>query len=76
MYDSIKEIVEDSKRQKKPISELIIEQEVKNSGRSRKEVWDKMKKNLDTMRAAVKKGQEGKGVFSKTRLNWWGGGQA
>lgn len=73
MYDSIKEIVADSEKQNKPISELIIEQECKSSGLSREEVWNKMKRNLDTMRAAVKKGQEGDGVFSKTGLT---GGEA
>ena len=73
MYDSIKEIVEDSEKQNKPISELIIEQECKPSGLSRDEVWAKMKKNLETMRAAVEKGQKGKGVFSKTGLT---GGEA
>lgn len=73
MYDSIKEIVKDSMDSGKPISELIIEQECNLSGLPRHEVWDKMKRNLQTMRAAVKKGSEGKGVFSKTGLT---GGEA
>ncbi|MBB1080143.1 L-serine ammonia-lyase, iron-sulfur-dependent, subunit alpha [Limosilactobacillus sp. STM2_1] len=73
MYDSIKEIVDDSMQSGKPISELIIEQECKTSGLPRHEVWDKMKHNLETMRAAVKKGSEGQGVFSKTGLT---GGEA
>lgn len=73
MYDSIKEIVDDSMKSGKPISELIIEQECKSSGNPRQEVWDKMKRNLETMRAAVKKGSEGQGVFSKTGLT---GGEA
>lgn len=73
MYDSIHEIVTDSEKRQMPISELIIEQEVQSSGSTRDEVWAKMKKNLTTMRAAVEKGQSGKGVFSKTGLT---GGEA
>lgn len=73
MYDSIHEIVTDSEKRQMPISELIIEQEVQSSGSTRDEVWAKMKKNLATMRAAVEKGQSGKGVFSKTGLT---GGEA
>lgn len=73
MYDSIKEIVDDSMNSGKPISELIIEQECKLSGAPRHEIWEKMKRNLITMREAVKKGTEGKGVYSKTGLT---GGEA
>ena len=68
MYNHIKEIVADAEKTEKPISELIIEQECKLSGLSREKVWNKMKYNLETMRAAVSKGSTGKGVFSHTGL--------
>lgn len=73
MYNHIKEIVADAEKTEKPISELIIEQECKLSGLSREKVWNKMKYNLETMRAAVSKGSTGKGVFSHTGLT---GGEA
>lgn len=38
MYNHIKEIVADSEKQQKPISELIIEQECKLSGLPRQKV--------------------------------------
>ena len=73
MYKSIKEIVADSEKKHLPISELIIRQEVESSGLSREMIWNRMKHNLDTMRAAVERGQDGDGVFSKTGLT---GGEA
>lgn len=73
MYNHIKEIVTDAEKTGKPISELIVEQECKLSGLSREKVWNKMKYNLKTMRAAVSKGSTGNGVFSHTGLT---GGEA
>lgn len=73
MYNHIKEIVADSEKLYLPISELIIRQEMKLSGLPREEIWEKMKYNLSTMRAAVDKGQKNEGVFSKTGLT---GGEA
>ncbi len=61
MYNHIKEIVADSEKTGKPISELIIEQECQMSGLPREKVWNKMKYNLETMRDAVKKGRSGNG---------------
>lgn len=73
MYMSVQEIVEDSKKKQLPVSELMIEQEVERTHVSREKVWKLMEKNLETMRAAAKKGVEGDGVFSKTGLT---GGEA
>ena len=73
MYNHIKEIVADSEKQHKPISELIIEQECELSSLPRQMVWNRMKHNLATMRAAVERGKSGDGVFSKTGLT---GGEA
>ena len=71
--ESDKELVEKSMSQIIPISELMIQEECATSGASRQEVWDKMKNNLETMRAAVKRGLTGDGVYSKTGLT---GGEA
>lgn len=71
--ESVKELVEKSISQNIPISELVIQEECATSGASRQEVWDKMKNNLETMRAAVKRGLTGDGVYSKTGLT---GGEA
>lgn len=73
MYNSIKEIVDESMSTNTPISDLIIKEECESSGLSRDKVWARMKHNLETMRAAVEKGQSGEGVFSKTGLT---GGEA
>ena len=73
MYNHIKEIVADSEKTGKPISELIIEQECKMSGQPREKIWNRMKYNLETMREAVKKGRTGNGVYSSTGLT---GGEA
>lgn len=73
MYRSIKAIISDAEEYNQPISELIINEECSQSGQSRKAVIAKMAANLDAMRAAVKRGQTGKGVFSKTGLT---GGEA
>src|SRR5699024_4122796 len=73
MYNHIKEIVAAAEKTHKPISELIIEQECQLSGLPREKVWQRMKYNLQTMRAAVKRGESGDGVFSKTGLT---GGEA
>ncbi|WP_240404379.1 L-serine ammonia-lyase, iron-sulfur-dependent, subunit beta, partial [Lactobacillus iners] len=73
MYDSISEIVANSLSTKKPISELIIEQECTLSGLTRDAVFEKMKCNLEVMLASVERGIQGQGVFSKTGLT---GGEA
>ena len=57
MFDSVKEIVEAANNTGKPISELIIEEEIKTSGLSREEIWKKMRFNLQTMQNAVKRGE-------------------
>ncbi|MCH4171204.1 MAG: L-serine ammonia-lyase, iron-sulfur-dependent, subunit alpha [Lactobacillus sp.] len=73
MYDTIQELVAASMSQNKPISEIMIEQEMAKNSATRDEVWSQMSKNLDVMAAAVKRGVEGDGVFSKTGLT---GGEA
>ena len=73
MYNSIKEIVTAANETGKTIAELTIEQECQLSGKSRDEIWQRMTVNLQTMQAAVQRGESGRGVFSQTHLT---GGEA
>ena len=73
MYNSIKEIVTAANETGKTIAELTIEQEWQLSGKSRDEIWQRMTVNLQTMQAAVQRGESGRGVFSQTHLT---GGEA
>ena len=66
MFTSLEDIVEKSKHEKKPVSELMIEQEVKLNGVSRSAVEKLMKRNLSVMMQAVEEGLVG--VSSKTGL--------
>ena len=66
MFTSLEDIVEKSKREKKPVSELMIEQEIELNGVSRSAVEKLMKRNLTVMMQAVEEGLAG--VSSKTGL--------
>ena len=66
MFISLEDIVEKSKYEKKPVSELMIEQEVELNGVSRSAVEKLMKRNLSVMMQAVEEGLAG--VSSKTGL--------
>ncbi|PEG79237.1 L-serine ammonia-lyase, iron-sulfur-dependent, subunit alpha [Lactobacillus sp. UMNPBX18] len=73
MYQSVKDLVRTAEIQQKALSELVIEAECHESGSNRKEVWQRMRSNLLTMRAAIKQGENVLGVRSKTGLT---GGEA
>lgn len=73
MYQSVKDLVRTAEIQQKALSELVIEAECHESGSNRKEVWQRMRSNLLTMRAAIKQGENELGVRSKTGLT---GGEA
>lgn len=73
MYQSVKDLVQTAETQRKPLSELVIEAECHESGLKREEVWQRMRANLLTMRAAIKQGENELGVRSKTGLT---GGEA
>ena len=73
MYQSVKDLVRTAEIQQKALSELVIEAECHESSSNRKEVWQRMRSNLLTMRAAIKQGENGLGVRSKTGLT---GGEA
>lgn len=66
MFTSLEEIVEKSKLEQKPVSELMIEQEIEVNGVTRSAVEKLMTRNLAVMMQAVDEGLAG--VSSKTGL--------
>lgn len=66
LFRNVRELVELAEKENKQISELMIEQEMLVSGRSREAIIEQMDKNLDIMEAAVERGL--KGVQSVTGL--------
>lgn len=73
MYQSVEELVNDAREKQVPISELMVQQEMRTSHRSREDIWEQMRKNYRVMKEAVEKGLTGDGVFSPTGLT---GGEA
>lgn len=53
IYATIAELVSAAETADLSLSELMIQQEVANSGNSRDEVWAGMERNLEAMAAAV-----------------------
>lgn len=66
MFRNVAELVELAVHQNKKISEIMIEQEMEVTGRSREEIIAQMEKNLAVMEQAVEKGL--KGVTSHSGL--------
>nr|WP_319217117.1 L-serine ammonia-lyase, iron-sulfur-dependent, subunit alpha [uncultured Trichococcus sp.] len=73
MYNKIAELVTAAEESGKPISELMLLQEMAKSHRTRADIWEQMRNNYHVMKAAVEKGLAGNGVFSPTGLT---GGEA
>lgn len=59
LFKSVKELVALAESGNKPISEIMIEQEMMVSKRSREEIIEQMDNNLTVMEEAVEKGLEG-----------------
>ena len=59
LFKSVKELVALAESQKKPISEIMIEQEVLITRRSREDIIEQMDNNLKVMEEAVEKGLQG-----------------
>ncbi len=59
MFRNVAELVELAEKQEKKISELMIEQEMRISGRNREEIIFQMDHNLQIMEAAVERGLNG-----------------
>ena len=73
MFTSIAELVSMAEGRGSSISEVAIDEEVRRSHQTREQIWERMARNLQVMQAAVARGSQGDGVFSKTGLS---GGQA
>ncbi|WP_332630702.1 L-serine ammonia-lyase, iron-sulfur-dependent, subunit alpha [Halalkalibacter flavus] len=56
MFKNVAELVEIAESTSKSISEVMIEQEMEVTGRTREEIKDQMLKNLNVMKAAVERG--------------------
>jgi L-serine dehydratase len=59
LFRNVAELVELAESQKKPISEIMIEQEMMVSGKTREEIFAAMELNLDVMEKAVERGLQG-----------------
>lgn len=59
LFRNVRELVTLAEQQGKPISELMIEQEMVMSGRSREEIMAQMDRNLTVMEEAVERGLNG-----------------
>lgn len=66
MFDSIRETIDYSVENKMSFADIMIQEEMELSGKTRDEVRETMKQNLDVMRDAVIKGSTGEGVKSVT----------
>ncbi|KKI59866.1 L-serine ammonia-lyase, iron-sulfur-dependent, subunit alpha [Staphylococcus haemolyticus] len=66
MFDSIREIIDYAVENKMSFADIMIQEEMELSGKTRDEVRETMKQNLDVMRDAVIKGSTGEGVKSVT----------
>lgn len=65
MFDTIEELVKKAE-DRGSLSELIIEEEMKDSGHSREYIWEQMKYQLNVMNKGIERGIQG--VQSKTGL--------
>ncbi|MGD7051975.1 L-serine ammonia-lyase, iron-sulfur-dependent, subunit alpha [Sutcliffiella horikoshii] len=59
MFRNVAELIEIAQSSNKKISEIMIEQEMEFTGRTREEIFDQMDKNLTIMEQAVERGLEG-----------------
>lgn len=66
LFRNVRELVELAQSQNKPISELMIEQEIGLTGRTRQAIMEQMDRNLTVMEEAVERGL--RGVTSVTGL--------
>ena len=62
MFDSIRETIDYSVENNISFADMMINDEMEREGKSREEVRDLMRQNLNVMREAVEKGTTGDGV--------------
>ncbi|AQS58666.1 L-serine ammonia-lyase, iron-sulfur-dependent, subunit alpha [Desulforamulus ferrireducens] len=66
-YRTVAELVQLALQNNKTIGEVVLEQEVQATGRSKEEVWSNMDKSLQVMEQAVQKGIQ-QAVYSRSGL--------
>lgn len=49
MFRSVSDLIQITKERNIPISEVMIEQEIEESGKSREDIFAEMERNLDVM---------------------------
>lgn len=59
MFRNVAELIEIAQSSNKKISEIMIEQEMEFTGKTREEIFEQMDKNLTIMEQAVERGLEG-----------------
>ncbi|WP_144509290.1 L-serine ammonia-lyase, iron-sulfur-dependent, subunit alpha [Bacillus sp. FJAT-22090] len=59
LFHNVRELVDRANREQKLISEIMIEQEILITGRTREEIMTQMDRNLTVMEEAVEKGLKG-----------------
>ncbi|RPF56032.1 L-serine ammonia-lyase, iron-sulfur-dependent, subunit alpha [Aquisalibacillus elongatus] len=66
MFRSVSDLIKITEERNIPISEVMIEQEIEESGKTREQIFAEMERNLDVMEDAVEEGLQG--VKSKSGL--------
>lgn len=59
LFHNVRELVERAEQEEKLISEIMIEQEILITGRTREDVIQQMDRNLTVMEEAVERGLQG-----------------
>lgn len=62
MFDTMKELIDYATENNTTFAEIMIKHEMETRGMTREAVMDMMQQNLDTMREAVQKVRQGKGL--------------
>ncbi|NLY78467.1 MAG: L-serine ammonia-lyase, iron-sulfur-dependent, subunit alpha [Lysinibacillus sp.] len=59
LFRNVRELIELAEKENKRISDIMIEQEMAMTGKSKEEIFSKMEENLKVMEAAVERGLQG-----------------
>lgn len=59
LFRNVRELIELVEKENKSISEIMIEQEMKVTNKTREEIFSKMEENLEVMERAVERGLQG-----------------
>ena len=65
LFQNVRELVALAEKENKLISEIMIEQEIQISGRTRETIMEQMDRNLTVMEEAIERGLKGE------HLRWY-----